>query len=307
MDASWDPACFRLRLPRHHRGHVLLPEVRVRRCHHHSRLRDRRRDARMVSWGWADGWGRPMEQRDRRLTGFSAASTAALAPASMLLTFSGTRRHVRSGPRAVSGPKAVIGSWTCCLRRTSPVRSLRCAYPDPAPSLLLTGVTALFHPQAGLRCLRPAGQPVRVTQGRLDARGCVLWASGSCSPARSPSSRPPHRVLSIYAIGCGAAREEAPIGPSRNFLCFPQPTLWFSAVSSYIWAHPFLSPLQTRRRGRRKGGPGCGQGVSSSTPHPALAPGRCGVDRVGQSPSRSPWPCAPRSVGRVCARVCTYL
>lgn len=38
--------------------------------------------------------------------------------------------------------------------------------PLAALSLLLTGVTALFYPQAGLGCLWPAGQLVRVTQGQ---------------------------------------------------------------------------------------------------------------------------------------------
>lgn len=100
------------------------------------------------------------------LTGFSAASPAALSLAAMPLTFSGARRHVRSGPRAVSRPKEVILRWTCCLRTMRQAHSLCCAYPDPALSLLLTGVTALFYPQAGLGCLWPAGQLVRVTQGQ---------------------------------------------------------------------------------------------------------------------------------------------
>jgi len=100
------------------------------------------------------------------LIGFSVASPAALAPAATPLTSSGARRPVRSGPRAVSRPKEVISRWTCCLRKMRQARSLCCAYPDPALSLLLTGVTALFYPQAGLRCLWLAGQLGRVTQGQ---------------------------------------------------------------------------------------------------------------------------------------------
>lgn len=102
MDASWDPACFRLRPPRHRRGRVLLREVRARRCHRHSRLRDRRRDARPVRWGRADGRGRPTEQRDRHLTGFSAVNTAALAPASVPLTSLGDMApHLERAPGSV--------------------------------------------------------------------------------------------------------------------------------------------------------------------------------------------------------------
>lgn len=142
--------------------------------------------------------------------GFLGGQHGRPCPSTRAADFLGTRRHVRSGPWAASGPKAVIWSWTRCLRRTSQVRSPRCARPDPARSLLLTGVTALFRPQAGLGCLRPAGRPVRVTQGQTrPQRPCPLgiWL---LLPSPSPSPRPPLRVLSVDATGCGAARQEAP-------------------------------------------------------------------------------------------------
>lgn len=78
-------------------------------------------------------------------------------------------------------------------------------------------------------------------------------------------------------------------GTHRSFQKLPEPppahpmVLW--SVSSCTWARPLLPHLQTRSPGMRKGGPGCGQGVSSAPrPAPPRLPGAAEWMGWGRAP-----------------------
>lgn len=83
----------------------------------------------------------------------------------------------------------------------------------------------------------------------------------------------------------------------RSFQKLPEPPpahpMVLGSVPSCTWARPLLPHLQTRSRGRREDGLRVVRASAAAPPRPLGSPGRCRVDGVGQSPSRSSWPRAP--------------
>lgn len=194
MDASWDPACFRPSPLLHRQGRMPFPEARARRHHHcHSCLQDRQLDAR-----WSAGAGRTAavsprikgtEPPDRFLCGQSCCP----GPGSHATDFPSStapRQKRALGSLRVEGGHLEMDF---CLRKTSQVHSLCCAYPDPALSFTNRGHGPVLYPSRTrvLAACWAAGQGNPRAELTLKAGSC-----GHLAPPPQPLPLPQATTLS---------------------------------------------------------------------------------------------------------------